>query len=77
MSRADDANAPTLDIAVNGQLHTLRACSTLADLIDSLDHGAQGTATAVNGEFVARSMRHRHVLRAGDRVTCFQAIVGG
>lgn len=68
---------PTVDVSVNGQRHTVRALSTLADLIRALGHAPESIATALNGHFVARDQRARAVLRDGDRVNCFQAIVGG
>ena len=77
MSRHDDTAAAMLDIVVNGQAHTFVACSTLANLIGELGHAPDGIATALNGEFVARSQRAACVLRDGDSVACFQAIVGG
>jgi sulfur carrier protein len=67
----------TLDVSVNGQTHALAASTTLADLIGRLGHAPDSVATALNGEFVARGQRGEHVLRDGDRVTCFQAITGG
>ena len=67
----------TPQITVNGAPHALRPSSTLADLIDALGHANERLATAVNGEFVARSQRAQQVLSDGDQVTCFQAIVGG
>ena len=72
-----DHTTPTTHVSVNGQLHALRPASTLADLMDALDHASDRIATAVNGVFVARSQRPLHVLCDGDQVTCFQAIVGG
>lgn len=59
----------------------LPAGSTVADLLDRLN-AAQGAedcsvATAVNGEFVPRAERARHVLRDGDTLLCFTAITGG
>jgi sulfur carrier protein len=73
---AHDA-ALTHEVIVNGQAHTLAAFSTLADLIDGFGHRPEGIATALNGEFVARGQRRACVLRDGDKVTCFQPIVGG
>jgi sulfur carrier protein len=73
----DDAGALPLEVSVNGQAHALAASITLADLIVRLGHVPDGIATALNGEFVARSERHQHFLHDGDQVTCFQAIVGG
>ena len=66
-----------LDVVVNGQAHTLRASSTLADLIGQLGHSPESVATAINGEFVARGQRGVRVVRDGDTVTFFQAITGG
>ena len=34
-------------------------------------------ATAVNGQFVARSDRAAHILSDGDTVLCFSPITGG
>jgi sulfur carrier protein len=67
----------TVEVNVNGRVHTLRAFGTLADLIHQLGHAPEVVATAVNGEFVARDRRHHTVLCDGDQVNCFQAIVGG
>ncbi len=77
MNEQDDTPALMLDIVVNGQARTVVAFSTLADLIGELGHAPEGIATALNGEFIARSRRAACVLRDGDSVTCFQAIVGG
>ena len=65
------------EVLVNGQVHTLCVPRTLAELIGELGHAPDSVATALNGEFVARSQRSERVLRDGDRVTCFQAITGG
>jgi sulfur carrier protein len=65
------------EVLVNGQAHPLLASRTLAELISDLGHAPDGVATAINGEFVARSQRAERVLCDGDRVTCFQAITGG
>jgi sulfur carrier protein len=67
----------SLEVTVNGQPHTLSAPASLADLIEHLDHAPHSIATALNGEFIARGLRDQRVLRDGDQVTCFQAIVGG
>lgn len=77
MSEQDDTPALMIDILVNGQARTVVACSTLADLVGELGHAPEGIATALNGEFIARSRRTHCVLRDGDSITCFQAIVGG
>lgn len=60
---------------------SLPAGATLADALAQLLQGsardADAIATAVNGEFVARSARAHHVLRDGDTVLCFSPITGG
>ncbi len=66
-----------ITVNVNGQAHTLLASMTLDALADHLGHAPDAVATAVNGEFVARSQRHEHVLQEGDHITFFQPIVGG
>ena len=67
----------TIEVSVNGQTHMLAVSDTLAELINSLGHAPASVATALNGEFVARSERAARGLRDGDKVTCFQAITGG
>lgn len=60
---------------------TLRAGSTLADAVDLVlagtDRDLASVATAVNGGFVPREARARHVLADGDAVLCFSPITGG
>lgn len=59
----------------------LPAGSTLADAVAQLLQGgareAHSIATAVNGEFVARTARAHHTLHDGDTVLCFSPITGG
>ena len=50
---------------------------TLAALLESQEVNAEQVATAVNGAFVARMQREATVLKPGDTVLTFQAIVGG
>jgi sulfur carrier protein len=63
-----------------GPMH-LPAGSTLADAVDRLLDDTPRTpeqvATAVNGEFVPRGVRHQHRLQHGDTVLCFAPITGG
>ena len=77
MSGPCDGAAPVPEITVNGQPRLLAADSTLADLVTALGLAPEGTATALNGEFVPRTRRADCVLAPGDRITFFQAIVGG
>jgi len=59
----------------------LPAGSTLADAVARIladrDVQADQVATAVNGDFVARSARITHALKDGDSVLCFSPITGG
>lgn len=50
---------------------------TLAGLLAAEGVQAGTVATAVNGAFVPRSQRDTTLLRPGDTVLTFQAIVGG
>ena len=50
---------------------------TLATLLDGQGTPAASVATAVNGSFVPREQRAATVLKPGDTVLTFQAIVGG
>ena len=55
--------------------------STLLEAVDQLmapqGRAPESVATAVNGQFVARSLRATHVLHDGDAVLCFAPITGG
>jgi len=50
---------------------------TLAALLSAQRVDAEQVATAVNGTFVPRTQRETTVLKPGDTVLTFQAIVGG
>ena len=64
-------------ITLNGEAREVPPGQTLADLIAALDAPPPSLATAVNGEFVARALRHECRLRDGDAVFTFQPITGG
>ena len=64
-------------VRVDGQTRRLRDGGTLAELLSALGHEPDAIAVAVNGEFVPRALRASRVLRDGDQVLCFKAIVGG
>ena len=68
---------PALSVKVNGEARPLRDGVTVAELLAELGHEPTSVAVAVNGEFVPRTQRSDRVLRDGDQLTCFQAIVGG
>ena len=50
---------------------------TLAALLDAQHTEMNRVATAVNGTFVPRALRASTLLKPGDTVLTFQAIVGG
>lgn len=50
---------------------------TLAALLSAQAVNAQQVATAVNGQFISRTQRETTLLKPGDTVLTFQAIVGG
>ncbi|HSV54407.1 MAG TPA: sulfur carrier protein ThiS [Burkholderiaceae bacterium] len=64
-------------IVLNGAPHRIAPNTTLADFIAATGQPAEALATAVNGEFVARTARPQHVLHEGDAVFTFQPITGG
>jgi len=76
-----DMSADTLTIHTDRGPLRLPAGSTLADAVAHLLQGdarqPDAVATAVNGEFVARTARARHTLQDGDAVLCFSPITGG
>ena len=67
----------TFTVTVNGTPHDVRADTTLEALLRRLGQQIDGVATAVNGEFVPRTARANHKLKAGDAISCFAPIVGG
>lgn len=50
---------------------------TLAALLSAQGVNAEQVATAVNGGFIPRTQRATTLLKPGDTVLTFQAIVGG
>jgi sulfur carrier protein len=82
MNRRNDASdeqaiatAP-IQINVNGQIKTVPQM-TLAQWVDSTGAAPASLATAVNGQFVARTARAQYVLTEGDVIVTFQPIEGG
>lgn len=77
MTHAETQNRSRLTITLNGQSSFWPPGSSLADVIDACGIAENSVATAVNGEFVALAQRAACRLNDGDRISCFQAIVGG
>lgn len=65
-----------LRLTVNGVPEQTRA-RTLQDWLDARGVAANAVATAVNGAFVARTVRGDCLLADGDQILTFQAIQGG
>jgi sulfur carrier protein len=67
-----------MEIEVNGTPRLL-AQATVAELLESMGHGAAGSgiAVAVNGEVVRRALWSERRLRGGDRVDIVGAVQGG
>ncbi len=70
-------HTPTAALRLND--HTLPCPDglTLAALLAAQHVDAAQVATAVNGQFVPRTLRATTPLQPGDTVLTFQAIVGG
>lgn len=66
-----------LAVTLNGESVSLPTGTTLAGLLRLRRVDPQSVATAVNAEFVPRTMRDSMRLSGNDAVTTFQAIVGG
>jgi sulfur carrier protein len=69
----------TISVTVNGAEHIVAASTTLEELLRTLlpDTAPTATASAVNGDYVARQARSRYVLAEHDAVTTFEPITGG
>ena len=63
-------------LVVNGQA-TVSLAATLAELIVELGYGDAKIATARNGEFVPRTVRHATRLIPGDRIEIVSPRQGG
>lgn len=63
-------------LIVNGEDRQLTVVH-LADVLRELDLAGALVATAVNGEFVAKSTRATHRLSPGDRVEIVAPMKGG
>lgn len=66
-----------ITVHLNGEPVQVPPRTTLAELLTEREIGADGVATACNGQFVPRSRRSAQVLSAGDQILTFQAITGG
>jgi sulfur carrier protein len=67
----------TITIHLDEQALQVRAGTTLAQLLEQLQHAPASVGTALNGLFVPREARPDTVLGHGDQVLLFKPIVGG
>lgn len=75
MSTTDTA-LPTITVVVNGNPESTTA-RTLQAWVEARGVLPAGLATAVNGNFVPRSLRAQQPLVEGDFILTFQPIEGG
>ncbi|MDZ7939338.1 MAG: sulfur carrier protein ThiS [Rhodoferax sp.] len=66
----------TITVVVNGQVESTTA-RTLQAWVDARGVLPAALATAVNGNFVPRSLRAQQALAEGDTILTFQPIEGG
>ncbi len=78
MSTTDNADTAlhTITVVVNGNPESTTA-STLQAWVDARGVLPAALATAVNGNFVPRSLRAQQPLAEGDTILTFQPIEGG
>ena len=68
---------PSLSIRVNGEARTVRAGSSVEDLVAALGLVGRKLAVAVNRDVVPRTQRAGVRLAEGDRVEILEAVGGG
>lgn len=73
---ANDTISPTITVVVNGNAESTTA-TTLQAWVDARGVLPAALATAVNGQFVPRSLRAQQPLAEGDTILTFQPIEGG
>ena len=74
--QAQAATPTAITVVVNGTPQRTTA-TTLQAWIDACGVAPAALATAVNGNFVARSLRAQQPLTEGDTILTFQPIEGG
>jgi len=65
-----------MKIRINGEEHSV-SCTTLAQLLDHLEHQPASVATAVNHVFVPREDRDTCVLSENDAIDIIAPMSGG
>ena len=67
----------TAPLQVNGEYWPWQPGLHIAQILHQMNTPPHSVATALNGQFVARDARETTVLKPGDALTVFKAIVGG
>ena len=70
------AQAEVITVQVNGVAQPTTA-RTLAQWVQAQGLASDALATAVNGQFVPRTLRAQQALAEGDTIVTFQPIEGG
>ena len=71
-----ESDQATITVVVNGTSEATTA-RTLQAWVEARGIQPAALATAVNGNFVPRSLRAQQPLNAGDTIITFQPIAGG
>jgi sulfur carrier protein len=66
-----------MTFVLNGDDRELSESVTVASLVEQLGRGKRGTAVALNGEVVPRSVWDDTTISEGDRVEVLTAVGGG
>jgi sulfur carrier protein len=76
IDKAADATLHTITVVVNGTPE-ITSARTLQAWVEARGALPAALATAVNGNFVPRSLRAQQLLAEGDTILTFQPIEGG
>lgn len=77
MGYTPSIQATFITIRFNGRMTSCPEATTLEQFLNTQSIAAESVATAVNTEFVPRQKRAHTVLKTGDEIMSFGAVVGG
>lgn len=64
-----------MKIKINNEIREVMNGASIADILTDIQQS--GTATALNGNFIAKDARAKTILKEGDEVTIISAAYGG